>query len=250
MKKTTVSKNSKTNIIKNNLKYFFQSFVIILSVFISFFIDDIRKSNENIVTKNELVSDLIVSLEDDLIQIDELIKILQNSEKNILEILNDIDLNHKNLSNIEAIKTILDIEVGFSFFPKDGIFEQLISTGTFELIKNNELKRLLLEMFNHQKDRNYATSQEIDQWNIVTRGEILKKFRIRFSYNSFDGEFYGSRTVNTFDFNRDYYMSSDFYGLLSQAQYYSNMYLRLLSDIKKSYETAKSLSVEELKKSY
>jgi len=248
MKKTTVSKNSKTNIIKNNLKYFFQSFVIILSVFISFFIDDIRKSNENIVTKNELVSDLIVSLEDDLIQIDELIKILQNSEKNILEILNDIDLDHKNLSNIEAIKTILDIEVGFSFFPKDGIFEQLISTGTFELIKNNELKRLLLEMFNHQKDRNYATSQEIDQWNIISRGEILNKFRIRFSYNSFDGEFYGSRTVNTFYFNRDYYLSNDFYGLLSQAQYYSNMYMRLLSDIKKSYDTAKSLSIEELKK--
>ena len=248
MKKTTVSKNSKTNIIKNNLKYFFQSFVIILSVFISFFIDDIRKNNENIVTKNELVSDLIVSLEDDLIQIDGLIKILQNSEKNILEILNDIDLDHKNLSNIEAIKTILDIEVGFSFFPKDGIFEQLISTGTFELIKNNELKRLLLEMFNHQKDRNYATSQEIDQWNIISRGEILNKFRIRFSYNSFDGEFYGSRTVNTFYFNRDYYLSNDFYGLLSQAQYYSNMYMRLLSDIKKSYDTAKSLSIEELKK--
>ena len=183
MKKTTISKNSKLNIIKNNLKYFFQSLVIILSVFISFFIDDIRKSNENIITKNDLVSDLIVSLEDDLTQIDELIKILQKSEKNILEILNDIDLNHKNLSNIEAIKIILDIEVGFSFFPKDGIFEQLISTGTFELIKNNELKRLLLEMFNHQKDRNYATSQEIDQWNIITRGEILKKFRIRFSYN-------------------------------------------------------------------
>ena len=248
MKKTTVSKNSKTNIIKNNSEYFFQSFVIILSVFISFFIDDIRKNNENIVTKNELVSDLIVSLEDDLIQIDELIKILQNSEKNILEILNDIDLDHKNLSNIEAIKTILDIEVGFSFFPKDGIFEQLISTGTFELIKNNELKRLLLEMFNHQKDRNYATSQEIDQWNIISRGEILNKFRIRFSYNSFDGEFYGSRTVNTFYFNRDYYLSNDFYGLLSQAQYYSNMYMRLLSDIKKSYDTARSLSIEELNK--
>ena len=83
IKKTTVSKNSKTKIIKNNSEYFFQSFVIILSVFISFFIDDIRKNNENIVTKNELVSDLIVSLEDDLIQIDGLIKILQNSEKNI-----------------------------------------------------------------------------------------------------------------------------------------------------------------------
>jgi hypothetical protein len=243
------SQISKTNIIKKNLKYFFQSFVIILSIFISFFFEDVRKNKEDILTKNDLVSDLIISLDEDLIQIDDLLNILQDSEKKILEILNDIDLNHKNLTDLEAIKTILDIEVGISFFPKDGIFEQLISTGTFELIKNNELKKLLLEMFNHQKDRNYATSTEIDQWNISKRGEILKKFRVRFSYNSYDGEFYGSRTVNTFDFNRDYYMSSDFYGLLSQAQYYSNMYMRLLSDIKKSYETAKSLSVEELKKS-
>jgi hypothetical protein len=243
------SQISKTNIIKNNLKYFLQSFVIILSIFISFFFEDVRKNKEDILTKNELVSDLIISLDEDLIQIDNLLEILQDSEKNILEILNDIDLNHKNLTDLEAIKIILDTEVGISFFPKDGIFEQLISTGTFELIKNNELKKLLLEMFNHQKDRNYATSTEIDQWNISKRGQILKNFRVRFSYNSYDGEFYGSRTVNTFDFNRDYYMSSDFYGLLSQAQYYSNMYLRLLSDIKKSYETAKSLSVEELKKS-
>ena len=248
MTKATNTKNPKTINIKNNLKYFFQSFVIILSVFISFYIEDVRKGNENIITKNDLVSDLIISLDDDLVQIDELLKILQNSEKNIQEILNDIDNNHKSLSDIDAIKTILDIEVGFSFFPKDGIFEQLISTGTFELIKNNELKRLLLQMFNHQKDRNYATSEEIDNWNIITRGEILKKFRIRFSYNSFDGEFYGSRSVNTFYFNTNYYQSNDFYGLLSQAQNYSNMYMRLLNDIKKSYETAKSLSIEELKK--
>ena len=248
MAKATNTKNPKTINIKNNLKYFFQSFVIILSVFISFYIEDVRKGNENIITKNDLVSDLIISLDDDLVQIEELLKILQNSEKNIQEILSDIDNNHKSLSDIDAIKTILDIEVGFSFFPKDGIFEQLISTGTFELIKNNELKRLLLQMFNHQKDRNYATSQEIDNWNINTRGEILKKFRIRFSYNSFDGEFYGSRSVNTFYFNTNYYQSNDFYGLLSQAQNYSNMYMRLLNDIKKSYETAKSLSIEELKK--
>ena len=248
MTKASNTKNPKTINIKNNLKYFFQSFVIILSVFISFYIEYVRKGNEDIITKNDLVSDLIISLDDDLVQIEELLKILQNSEKNIQEILSDIDNNHKSLSDIDAIKTILDIEVGFSFFPKDGIFEQLISTGTFELIKNNELKRLLLQMFNHQKDRNYATSQEIDNWNIITRGEILKKFRIRFTYNSFDGEFYGSRSVNTFYFNTNYYQSNDFYGLLSQAQNYSNMYMRLLNDIKKSYETAKSLSIEELKK--
>ena len=234
---------------KNYFKYIIEGVVIILSVFLSFYFEDVRKTNENFETKNELVSDLIVSLDDDLNQINNLIEILTEAENDILAILSDIDSKHKNFTDLEAVKTLLGVEVGISFFPKDGIFEQLISTGTFELIKNNELKKLLLEMFNHQKDRNYATSTEIDQWNISKRGQILKNFRVRFSYNSYDGEFYGSRTVNTFDFNRDYYMSSDFYGLLSQAQYYSNMYLRLLSDIKKSYEAAKSLSVEELKKS-
>ena len=235
--------------IKNNLKYLIEGFVIIFSIFISFYIEDVRKGNEDFETKNELVGDLIVSLEDDLVQIDNLIDILKKSENNILELLNDIDSNHEILSNTEAIKKLLDIEVGISFFPKDGIFEQLISTGTFELIKNNELKRVLLEMFNHQKERNYATSNEIDLWNADYRGEILKKFRVRFTYNSFDGEFYGSRTLNTFSFERTYYLSDDFYGLLSQAQYYANMYMRQLNDIKKSYETAYSLSVEEVKKS-
>ena len=234
--------------IKNNLKYFIEGLVIIFSIFISFYVEDVRKGNEDFKTKNELVGDLIVSLEDDLIQINNLIIILQSSEENILELLNDIDSSHKILADNEAIKKLLEIEVGISFFPKDGIFEQLISTGTFELIKNNELKRVLLEMFNHQKERNYATSTEIDSWNIDYRGDILKKFRVRFSYNSYDGEFYGSRTLNTFYFDREYYLSNDFYGMLSQAQYYANMYMRQLNDIKKSYETANSLSVEEVKK--
>ena len=233
---------------KNNFKYLIEGLVIILSVFLSFYFEDIRKDNEDFNTKNELVEDLILSLDDDLIQIENLIKILQDSQKNITEVLNDIDSNHRKLSDIDAVKTLLQIEVGFSFFPKDGIFEQLISTGTFELIKNDELKRVLLEMFNHQKERNYATSNEIDRFNNGFRGLFLKKFRVRFNYNSFDGEFYGSRSLNNFVFNKEFYLSSEFYGDISLAQNYANMYMRLLKDIQKSYESAKSLSKEEIKK--
>ena len=233
---------------KNNFKYLIEGLVIILSVFLSFYFEDIRKDNEDFNTKNELVEDLILSLDDDLIQIENLIKILQDSQKNITEVLNDIDSNHRKLSDIDAVKTLLQIEVGFSFFPKDGIFEQLISTGTFELIKNDELKRVLLEMFNHQKERNYATSNEIDRFNNGFRGLFLKKFRVRFNYNSFDGEFYGSRSLNNFVFNKEFYLSSEFYGNISLAQNYANMYMRLLKDIQKSYESAKSLSKEEIKK--
>jgi ADP-heptose:LPS heptosyltransferase len=140
----------------------------------------------------------------------------------------------------------LDVEVGFSFFPQDGIFNQLISTGSFELIKNVELKNILLEMYNHQKQRNYAMSTEIDHFNIRFRNDLLVQFRISFNYNSYDGAFYGSRTVNQYKFNQPYYMSNDFYGLLSQAKFYGNLYTRLLKDIEKSYLTALSLAKNEI----
>ena len=95
--------------IKNNLRYLIEGIVIIFSIFISFYVEDVRKGNEDFKTKNELVGDLIVSLEDDLAQIDNLIEILRNSEKNIQELLNDIDANHKIFSDSEAIKKLLEI---------------------------------------------------------------------------------------------------------------------------------------------
>ena len=131
---------------RSSLKYIVEGFVIFGSIFLSFYIEDLRKENEDFITKNELVSDLILTLEDDLEQLKNLQEILLESERLILEILNDIDNSHTQLTNIDAINKILAIEVGFSFFPKDGIFNQLITTGSFELIKNNQLKAKLLEM--------------------------------------------------------------------------------------------------------
>ena len=233
---------------KSTLKYLIEGVVIFGSIFLSFYIEDLRKENEDFVTKNELVSDLIITLEDDLGQLKNLQDILLKSERLILEVLNDIDNSHTQLSDIDAINKILAIEVGFSFFPKDGIFNQLITTGSFELIKNNQLKIKLLEMYNHQKERNYATSKEIDRFNIDFRGNIAKKFRIRFSYNSFDGKFYGSRILTNFKFDKNYYLSNSFYGLISQGQQYANMYMRQLRDIEENYKASFALAKEEVRK--
>ena len=237
-------KPSKINYLKIGLEFL----VIFSSIFISFYIEDVRKVNQNFLIKNELITDLISTVEDDLNQLKNVQDILQNSEKIIQEILNDIDNSHSQLNDIEAINKILEIEVGISFFSKDGIFNQLISTGTFELVKNEELKKNLLDIFNHQKDRNTATSNEIDSFNLIFRNEINKNFRIRFSYNSFDGEFYGTRTLTNSNFNEKYYFSNSFYGLISQSQQYVNMYMRQLKDIEENYKTVYALSKEEVKK--
>jgi hypothetical protein len=144
------------------------------------------------------------------------------------------------------INKLIDVEVGFSFFPQDGIFNQMISTGTFELISSRDLKMNLLEMYNHQKERNIAQSKEIDEFNLNFRNLPYSKFRIRFDYNLLDGDFYGSPSLTSFKFDNEFYMSDEFYGILSQAKLYSNMYKRLLNDVLNSYKETLLLSKSEL----
>ena len=108
-------------------------------------------------------------MDEDIKQIKNLISVLNNSENLIIELQNDIDKNESSLAYEQIINKIIEIEVGFSFFPQDGIFNQMISKGSFELIKNQYLKNNLLEMYNHQIARNYTTSLEIDDFNIEFR---------------------------------------------------------------------------------
>ena len=50
------------------------------------------------------------------------------------------------------------------------------------------------------------------------------------------------------NFNEKYYFSNSFYGLISQAQQYVNMYMRQLKDLEENYKTVYALSKEEVRK--
>ena len=109
---------------------------VFLGIALSFYVEEWQTEKDNERKKDQYLSDLTNTLEMDIQQINKLLETLINSEKLITEIQSDIDENHKALSDIEILNKLLDVEVGFSFFPQDGIFNQLISTGSFELIEN------------------------------------------------------------------------------------------------------------------
>ncbi|NCF34385.1 MAG: hypothetical protein GWP50_12570 [Proteobacteria bacterium] len=219
---------------------------IVASILVSFFLEDLRQENEEVKKKNELVSDLSIVISEDLRQIQALQETLEESLDCIAQLQDDIASNHTVMTDMEALEAVLCVEVGHSFFPKDGVYEQMVATGALELIEGNELKRQLLEIFTHLKDRNYATSTEIDSFNITFRNAMLTNFRIRFSYDSDDGVFYGSRKIETNEFNAEYYQSNKFFGLLSQGSLYANMYLRQLNDIRAGYQSVEELAKIEL----
>ena len=239
----TKTSNNFKSFIRNNI---IQAVVIILSVLLSFYLEQRRQINITKQEKNYLLTDLAKTLESDIGQIEIILEGLGNSDKNLLKLLNDINNNHTLLSDREVAEILLQIQIGTSFFPQDGIFNQLIANGSFNLIENEELKALLLNMYTHKKERNYATSVEIDNFNLLWRRQIMGNFRIQFNYNSYDGEIYGQQELTRFRFNRQYYLSNELYGALSQSRIYVGMYTRFLNDQINEYQTALALSKTEI----
>ena len=241
----TNTTNTFNSFLRNNVV---QAIVIILSVLLSFYLEQRRQVNITKQEKNYLLTDLTKTLEGDINQIEIILEGLDKSDKNLIKLLDDINNNHTLLTDREVAEILLQIQIGTSFFPQDGIFNQLIANGTFNLIENEELKSLLLNMYTHKKERNYATSTEIDNFNLLWRRQIMGNFRIQFNYNSYDGEIYGQQELTRYRFNRQYYLSNELYGALSQSRIYVGMYTRFLNDQKNEYQTALALSKTEIGK--
>ena len=130
--------------LRNNIV---QALVIILSVLLSFYLEQQRQVSITNQEKNYLLTDLTKTLESDIDQIEIILDGLGDSDKNLVKLLDDINNNHALLNDREVVEILLQIQIGTSFFPQDGIFNQLIANGTFNLIENEELKSLLLDMY-------------------------------------------------------------------------------------------------------
>ena len=176
--------------LENFKSYTVNSVVILFSVILSFYIEGERELNEKSVYKNKLITDLINTINEDINQIDYIRSQVSETVKNYNSILNDIDSKNKNLSRADIMEKIVGDNIGISFFPQEGIFNQLISTGSFELIEKNELKSLLLEIYNHQNNRNYATSYQLDL------------FQIKFNEKTYNNSFFSDK-LNDFFSNKD-----------------------------------------------
>lgn len=228
------------------IKYVIEGAVIICGILLSFYIGELNTQKNNIEIKKELLQDLNQALDDDLNQIKIIQNILDDSLSWVSVLQDDIESNHNNLSDEEAVNFILDIEVGASYFPAIGVYNELISTGSYELIESSILKRQLIDFYETQKERNNTISIVLDNLHIQYIRETLEGFAIRFSYNIDEGDVYGDRVLYKYDFNKEYYMSDKFYGHLSTLSYPANNYRRLLVTAKKSIEDIKTLIQKEI----
>ena len=223
--------------LKNNLRLIVEFLVIISGVLLSFYIDDVRELQNKKLEKDILIEELVITAKEDLQQILNLKKDLVEVQENISLFLKDIQDKKKDLTDQKIAINYLFIseKMSVSFFPQDGIFTQLISTGSLELIKSSTLKNLLLRNFTHYLDRNQANNRTLDDLYLDFVNNV-DPFITLISKDKKDASFiYTDRMVDSYSIDSDYYLSNKFQAYLSSANTMVGKNIDMLNLFEKSY---------------
>ena len=223
--------------VKNNLRLLIEFIVIISGVLLSFYIDDFRELQNKKLEKDILIGELVITAKEDLKQIQNLKTDLIEVQENINIFIKDIQDNRKDLTDKQIAINYLFIseKMSVSFFPQDGIFTQLISTGSLELIESSTLKNLLLRNFTHYLDRNQANNRTLDDLYLDFVNNV-DPFITVISKDKQDASFiYTDRMVDSYSINSDFYLSNKFKAYLSSANTMVGKNIDMLNLFEKSY---------------
>ena len=237
-----------SSIISKLPKYFSEGTIVMLSILISFYLEDIRVTNEKNNYKNELVVDLQKIIDSEINQLEN-IKKLQNrcliaGEELLSDLLNKV----QQLSDREiAERLLLLMQRGtVSFFAQNGIYEELKSTGSTELIKSKNFRYALSDTYNNLFQRNLAVSRIIDDYFFSAVARINKKIIIISKEKKDEGYVYSELIPTYFKIDKEFYLSDEFLSDVNQMKSLVERYLDLISALEKSYNDLKIYSQEEL----
>ena len=237
-----------SSIISKLPKYFSEGTIVMLSILISFYLEDIRVTNEKSNYKNELVVDLQKIIDSEIDQLENIKKLQNRCLIAGEELLSDLLNKDQQLSDREiAERLLLLMQRGtVSFFAQNGIYEELKSTGSTELIKSKNFRYALSDTYNNLFQRNLAVSRIIDDYFFNAVARINKKIIIISKEKKDEGYVYSELIPTYFKIDKEYYLSDEFMSDVNQMKSLVERYLDLISALEKSYNDLKIYSQEEL----
>ena len=228
---------------KNFTKYSLEFVVIIFGILISFFLEERRQNAIEISKKNDSIKQLLKVIEEDINQIDRFIDLQNFSLSSCNLIFENLKKNNL-MSNDSIIYHLSSVGRGLrSFFPQEGVFNQLISSDLIKRIDSEDLKINLFKLFNEDLKRHEVHTKEYDVYFL--------DFNYKLSVNFFleDEWSIGADPIKiqSYKFNQKYYFSDYMYGDLIELKSSIISYLKELNQLKKTYSTLRNLCNEELK---
>ncbi len=228
------------------VKYSFEFVVIFLGILISLYFEDARQDRLENERKNKSIEQLINVIDQDINQINNFIK-LQEVSLESSDILYDNLNNEINLSEEKIMYHISSVGRALkSFFPQEGIFNQLISSDLIKRIKSETLKTKLFKLFNEDLRRHDVHTKEYDDFFLDFNYKLSVNFFLEHNWKT-DVSEVDQIEIIKYRFNNKFYESDEFFGNLIESRKNIKAYLSELNELKLKYSDLKSLCLDEIR---
>tara|TARA_B100001245_G_scaffold226926_1_gene202833 strand:+ start:178 stop:879 length:702 start_codon:yes stop_codon:yes gene_type:complete len=227
------------------IKYSFEFLVIFLGILISLYFEQSRQNRIEKERKNNSISQLITVLDEDIIQIDAFIQLQEMSYKSTNIIYGNLRNNYQ-ISDDSIIYHISSVGRALkSFFPQEGIFNQLISSDLIKRIESEELKNKLFKLYNEELRRHDVHTKEYDNFFIKFNYSLSENFFLEHNWSTNPNDEKKIKIIN-YRFNRKYYKSDAFFADIIESKKSIMAYLAELNYLKKSFNDLKVLCFNEI----
>ena len=227
------------------LKYGFEFVVIFFGILISLYFEQSRQNRIENERKNNSIEQLIKVIDQDLLQIDNFILLQQMSLESSDKLYDNLRYDEK-LSEDKIIYHISSVGRALkSFFPQEGIFNQLISSDLIKRINSETLKSRLFKLFNEDLKRHDVHTKEYDEFFLSFNYKLSVNFFLEHNWKT-DASEVNQIEIKKYRFNNSFYISDEFFGNLIEARKNISAYLTELHDLKTKYSDLKSLCIDEI----
>ena len=227
------------------LKYGFEFVVIFFGILISLYFEQSRQNRIENERKNNSIEQLIKVIDQDLLQIDNFILLQQMSLESSDKLYDNLRYDEK-LSEDKIIYHISSVGRALkSFFPQEGIFNQLISSDLIKRINSETLKSRLFKLFNEDLKRHDVHTKEDDAFFLSFNYKLSGYFFLEHNWKT-DASEVNQIEIKKYRFNNSFYTSDEFFGNLIEARKNISAYLTELQYLKTNYSALKSLCIDEI----
>ena len=196
------------------IRYGFEFIVIFLGILISLYFEQSRQNKIENERKNNSIEQLIKVIDQDIKQIENFVKLQQMSLESSEALYENLRYN-SNLSEEKIMYHISSVGIALkSFFPQEGIFNQLISSDLIKRIKSETLKTKLFKLYNEDLRRHDVHTKEYDNFFLEFNYKLSEKFFLEHTWKT-DVTEVNQVEVLRYKFNSEYYKSDIFFGNLS-----------------------------------
>ena len=227
------------------IRYGFEFVVIFLGILISLYFEQSRQDKIENERKNNSIEQLLKVIDQDIKQIENFAKLQQMSLESSEALYENLRYN-SNLSEEKIMYHISSVGRALkSFFPQEGIFNQLISSDLIKRIESETLKTKLFKLFNEDLKRHDVHTKEYDNFFLEFNYKLSEKFFLEHNWKT-DVNEVNQVEVIRYKFNDNYYKSDIFFGNLIEARKNISAYLGELRELTLKYNDLKSLCIDEI----